>query len=113
MTKHNSLHRVVLLCLVILQGVVSATALAGSIVINNPPGAKRLAYSDNDRSVELELTWSDIEVIAGVKRWLDNKYGAQRSDYPFMIDQQSKTVSILVDRSANRYEVVSFDQLPK
>lgn len=110
MTKLNAAFRIVLTALVIAQGVCAANAFAGSIVINVPP-PKKLSYQDEGKTVELELTWTDVQVSAAVKSWLDRKFGAVRGDYPYMIDKQSQTVTILVDRAAGQYEVIPIQEL--
>lgn len=113
MTKHNLLSRVVLLSLVIIQSAAFNFAHAGSIVINNPPQPqpKKLSVVEDGLSYETELTWLDLKVSAGIKLWLDERFGSTRSDYPYLIDRQSQTVSILIDRATGRYEIVSFEQL--
>lgn len=110
MTKLNAVLRVVFFGLVISQIVVSASALAGSIVINVPP-PKKLSLQEEGRTLELELTYTDVHVSAAVKKWLDQRFGSERGEYPYMVDKQSQTVTILVDRSAGRYEVIPFSQL--
>jgi hypothetical protein len=110
MTKLNPVLRVVVTGIVIAQAVFSASAFAGSIVINVPP-PKKLSYQEQGKTVELEMTLTDVKVSAAVKLWLDNKFGQARGDYPYMIDKESQTVTILVDRAAGQFEVVPISQL--
>ncbi len=110
MTKLNTVLRVVLTGMVIAQGILCSDAHAGSIVINNPP-PKKLSAQDGKRTLELELSWSDAQVSADLKIWLDRRFGSDRGEYPYMIDQQSQTVTVLVDRAAGRYEVIPISQL--
>ena len=113
MTKHNFVPRVVLLSLMVLQGGFSLSAVAGSIVINNPPQPqpKKLSIVEDGQVFETELTETDLQISARVKLWLDSRYGAERADFPYMVDRLSGTVSILIDRATGRYETVSLQQL--
>ncbi|MBM3382038.1 MAG: hypothetical protein FJY29_06305 [Betaproteobacteria bacterium] len=115
MTKHKFLPRVVLLSLVVLQGAVSLSAFAGSIVINNPPQPqpKKLSIVEDGQTFETELTETDLQVSARVKLWLDSRFGTERAEYPYMVDRLSGTVTILIDREQGRYETVSIQQLSR
>jgi hypothetical protein len=110
MTKLNHVLRVVLTGIVIAQGSAAGLAHAGSIVINNPP-AKKLSLQEENKTVELEMTADDVRISAGLKTWLDRRFGSQRGDYPYMIDKQTRTVTVLVDRAAGQYEVIPISQL--
>lgn len=110
MTKLNQLLRVVLTGIVIAQGTAAEKAHAGSIVINNPP-PKKLSLQQGNKTVELEMSATDVQVSAQLKTWLDVRFGTERGDYPYMIDKQSQTVTVLVDRSAGKYEVIPMSQL--
>jgi hypothetical protein len=110
MTKLNAVLRVVLTGIVIAQVASAGQAHAGSIVINNPP-PKKLSLQEDNKTVELEMTATDVKVAAALKTWLDRRFGTQRGDYPYMIDKQTQTVTILVDRAAGQYEVVPMEQL--
>ena len=115
MKKHKSLFRVVLFSSIAVQSLASHFATAGSIVINNPPQPqpKKLSIVDDGQTYETELTWFDLKLSAAIKVWLDNRFGSDRSDYPYLVDQKSRTVSVLVDRESGRYEVISFESLIK
>jgi hypothetical protein len=91
--------------------LVSASAFASGSIVISGPSPKRLAYQEGAVSVELEMTFTDIQISAAVKKWLDSRYGMQRGEYPYMIDKQSKTVSVLVERASGRYEVIPFSEL--
>jgi hypothetical protein len=113
MTKHKFLPRVVLLSLVLLQGAFSFSAVAGSIVINNPPQPqpKKLSIVEDGQSFETELTETDLQISARVKLWLDTRYGTEREQFPYMIDRASGSVSILVNREEGRYETIDIHKL--
>ena len=90
----------------------SALAVAGSIVINQADPDGSLRYQDDTgRSRDLLVSWSDLELIAKVKGYLIAKHGEPGRSMPYMIDRASQTINVLVDRSAGRYESVSFGQL--
>lgn len=110
MTKLNAVLRVVFFGLVTSHVLISANALAGSIVINVPP-PKKLSLQEEGRTLDLEMTYTDVQVSAAVKKWLDQRYGTERGEYPYMVDKHSQTVTILVDRTSGRYEVIPFSQL--
>lgn len=111
MTKLNFLRRILLAAVVMAQGFMSVSALASGSIVINGPATKRLSYEDAGQTRELEMTLTDIEVSAAVKTWLDQRYGKNRGEYPYMFDKQSGTVTILVDRLTAKYEIVPLSQL--
>jgi hypothetical protein len=92
--------------------LVSVSAHAGSIVINQADPNGSLQYKDDaGRTKDLLVSWSDLQLIAKVKGYLLSKHGEPGRSMPYMIDRSSQTVNVLVDRSASVYESVSFAQL--
>ncbi|NBW81072.1 hypothetical protein EBR21_04890 [bacterium] len=113
MAKRNALVRVLMVLtttFVMSHGVFEESAHAGSIVINVPP-PKKLSYQEDGRTIELEMTKTDVEVSAALKTWLDRRFGSNRGDYPYMVDKQSNTVTVLVDRATGKFEVVPISEL--
>lgn len=113
MAKRNTLVRVLMVLTTTFGSITAAfdqSAHAGSIVINVPP-PKKLSYQEDGRTVELEMTMTDVQVSAALKKWLDRRFGNNRGEYPYMIDKQSKTVTILVDRASGSFEVVPISDL--
>lgn len=99
-------------CLLASACLASAAAHGGSIVINQADPNSSLQYKDDTgRTRDLLVSWSDLQLISKVKAFLLSKHGEAGRGMPYMVDRRSQTVSVLVDRSSNRYEVVSFGEL--
>lgn len=91
---------------------VAPSAFAGSIVINDSaPDVPLQLRDDAGRVRNLRVTWNDLQLIAKVKAYLSAKHGDAGKNHPYMVDRVSQTVSILVDRSTDRYETVPFSAL--
>jgi hypothetical protein len=90
----------------------AAPAFAGSIVINQAMPNSSLRYQDDaGQSQDLQVSWSDLQLISKVKTFLVAKHGENGRGLPYMIDRTTQSVNVLVDRATASYETVTFAQL--
>lgn len=108
----DSLRRPLAALALLSATLMGVSAHAGSIVINQADPNGSLQYKDDTgRTKDLLVSWSDLQLISKVKSYLLSKHGESGRLMPYMIDRSSQTVNVLVDRSADIYESVSFAQL--
>lgn len=92
--------------------LVGPVAFAGgSIVINASAPASELVYrEDSGATKALKVTWTDIQVIDAMRRFMTGKFGAAGADQPFYINRKASKVSYF-DPTTETYSEVGFREL--
>jgi hypothetical protein len=97
MSKHNILRRVALLCLVVAHGALGTQALAGSIVINNPPQPqpkKANEVKNSSGSVAPADSYQDELMTNAVERWLHRQSDSGVESYSFETSESGESVAV-------------------
>lgn len=87
-------------------------AADGSIVINNgAPRAELMFRSASGESRQLNVSWTDIQVLGALRRYLTAEFGATEAEaLPFTLNRQRLEVSFYNPRSG-AYETLPFVDL--
>lgn len=97
MSKHNILRRVALLCLVVVHGALGTQALAGSIVINNPPQPQPKKANEVKNSSGFSApadSYQDELMMNAVELWLNQQSESDVESYSFETSQSGESVAV-------------------
>ncbi|MEY4066018.1 MAG: hypothetical protein RIR26_2226 [Pseudomonadota bacterium] len=115
MSKHNFLRRIALLCLVVVQGALGFQALAGSIVINNPPQPQPKKADEGRNSsgfIAPESSQYDELLTHAVQDWLSRNSENNVESYSYATSETGNSVSVSWQSDDTLYsQSVPLDQL--